>query len=236
MNAMEVWLAFSRGPLFWAALTSMVVGLARHVVIATIDLARAIQSAGDNVIPYRQVLRATLRWALPVSSIADRLLFSLTSLVFHISVILVPLFLAGHIELWQRGLGLAWPALANSVATALAVAAVVTAVSLVIQRSAARDSRAISRFQDYALPLVVALPFASGLAVMHPTLSPLSHDAALLVHVLSGDMLLLLIPITKLNHMALLPGTQLVSEVAWHFPSDSGDKVAQALGKVNEPI
>ena len=94
----------------------------------------------------------------------------------------------------------------------------------------------LSRFQDYALPLLIALPFASGFLVMHPAWSPFSRDAALLVHVLSADVLLFLIPLTKLNHMVLLPTTQLVSELAWHFPPDAGHHVAVALGKVNEPI
>ena len=30
--------------------------------------------------------------------------------------------------------------------------------------------------------------------------------------------------------------TRLLSEVAWHFPADSGRHVAVALGKENEPI
>jgi hypothetical protein len=58
----------------------------------------------------------------------------------------------------------------------------------------------------------------------------------MLLHVLSADLLLFLIPMTKLSHMVLLPTTQLVSELAWHFPPDAGSKVAAALGKAGEPI
>jgi hypothetical protein len=53
---------------------------------------------------------------------------------------------------------------------------------------------------------------------------------------MSGNLLLVLIPITKLSHVALLPGVQIVSEVAWHWPPDAGSKVAVALGKESEPI
>ncbi len=45
-----------------------------------------------------------------------------------------------------------------------------------------------------------------------------------------------LIPLTKLSHMVLIPGVQLVSEVAWHWPPDAGSKLAVTLGKENEPI
>ncbi len=233
---MDVWLQLFRGPVFWTALTFMIVGLVRHVGLTAWEMLRVKRKAGDKTIPTGQVFAATLKWLFPVDRLRNRMLFSLSSLVFHVSVIVVPIFLAGHIALWERGIGLTWPALPNGAATALTLAAVVTAVALVVQRIGARDTRALSRFQDYALPLIAAMPFASGFMVMHPAWNPLSHDLTLLVHVVSADLLLFLVPVTKLNHMALLPSMQLVSELAWHFPPDAGSKVAVTLGKVDEPI
>jgi nitrate reductase gamma subunit len=233
---MEVWLGWARGPLFWAALTFMVLGLARHVAITAWEMVRAVRRAGDKSIPARQVLAATVKWLFPVDRLSNRLFFSLTTVAFHVSVILVPIFLAGHIALWERGIGLSWPALPNLLATLLTVVAVVSALVLVIQRIVSRDTRNLSRFQDYALPLVIAVPFGSGFLVMHPGWNPFPYEATLLTHVLSANVLLILIPITKLSHMVLLPATQLVTELAWHFPPDAGSKVAVSLGKESEPI
>jgi len=233
---METWLEWARGPVFWAALTFMVLGLARRVTITAWEVARAWRRAGDKEIPSRRVLAATLKWLVPLDRLGNRLPFSLTTLVFHISIILVPLFLAGHIALWEPTLGFAWPALPNYLATSLTVAAVVTALALVIERIASPDTRVLSRFQDYALPLVVAVPFASGYLVMHPALNPFSYDATLLTHVMSANFVLILVPVTKLSHVVLLPATQLVSELAWHFPPDAGSEVTVALGKEDEPI
>jgi len=148
----------------------------------------------------------------------------------------VPLFLAGHIELWRQGIGVSWPALPNPVATALTLAAVLAALAVVLQRAAARASRSLSRFQDYAIPLLIAAVFLSGFLVMHPQWNPVAADATLLAHALSADVLLVLVPMSKLSHMVLLPLTQLVSELAWHFPPDAGSRVAVALGKENEPV
>jgi nitrate reductase gamma subunit len=156
--------------------------------------------------------------------------------VFHVAILIVPIFLGGHILLWERGLGISWPAIPNELADVLTIVAIITAVALVIQRVAARDTRALSRFQDYALPLIIAVPFASGLLVMHSSLNPFSYEAALFVHIMSANLLFVLIPITKLSHMILIPSVQLVSEVAWHWPSDAGSKLAVSLGKENEPI
>ena len=33
-----------------------------------------------------------------------------------------------------------------------------------------------------------------------------------------------------------MPLTQLISEIGWHFPAESGKHVAVALAKENEPI
>ncbi len=233
---MEFWLAWARGPAFLFAFSFMLLGLARLVALTAWEMARAMRRAGDKTLPYRQVLTATLKWLLPFDKLKDRLLLGLTSLTFHIAILIVPVFLAGHIALWARGLGISWPAIPNPLADVLTIVAIVMAVALVIQRAAARPTRALSRFQDYAIPLVVAVPFVSGFLAMHPLASPFSYEATLFVHVMSANLVFVLIPITKLSHMVLIPGVQMVSEVAWHWPPDAGSKVAVALGKENEPI
>jgi nitrate reductase gamma subunit len=232
----EAWIEWARGPLFWAALTFMVLGLLRHALISLWEIARAFRRAGDRDIPYRQVARTTINWLVPVKSMGDRVILSLTSIVFHISILLVPIFLAGHIALWRRGTGLSWPALPNAVADVLTYIAIITAVLLVMQRTLARASRSLSRFQDYAIPLVIAVPFVSGLFVMHPEWSPVPFATAMLVHALSADLVLILVPLTKISHCVLLPLTQVVSELAWHFPPEAGSRVGAALGKEGEPI
>ena len=233
---MESWLEWARGPAFMFAFVFMLLGLTRHVALTVWEVARAIYRAGDKTLPYRQILVATLKWLFPVEKLKDRLVLSLTSVSFHIAISIVPIFLGGHIALWARGLGISWPAIPNQLADVLTIIAIVTALALVIQRAAAGPTRSLSRFQDYVIPLIVALPFVTGFLVMHPAVNPFSYQAALLVHVMSANLLLVLIPITKLSHMALIPTVQLVSEVAWHWPPDAGSKLAVTLGKENEPI
>jgi nitrate reductase gamma subunit len=233
---MESWLAWARGPVFVAAFSFMVLGLLRHVVITSWEVVRAVDRAGDKTIPYRKLVAATVEWLFPVGKLWDQVLFSLTSFVFHLSIIVAPVFLGGHVALWARGLGVSWPAVSNETADVLTMVAIVTAVALVVQRIASKATRSLSRFQDYAIPLVVALPFASGFLLMHPALCPFSHDAAFFIHVMSANLLFVLIPVTKLSHIVLMPGAQVVSEVAWHWPPDAGARVAAALRKEKEPI
>jgi nitrate reductase gamma subunit len=214
----------------------MIFGLLRQLALAVWEGARAYQKAGDKYIPAGQVLSNTMKWLVPIGRLRNRWLYSLTTLLFHVGVILVPLFLAGHIALWDKALGIRWPALPNTVSTILTMVVLGTVLAVVIQRVGARDSRALGRFQDYAIPLFIAVPFLTGFLVMHPAWNPFGRDSTLLVHVLSADLLIFMIPMTKLSHMILLPFTQLISELAWHFPPDAGSRVGLTLGKEKEPI
>jgi nitrate reductase gamma subunit len=232
----ETALTWARGPLFWTAFTFMILGLLRHVVVTVLDTLRVMQRAGDKNVPYRLIWRTTLAWLFPVTRLQHRLVYSLSTFAFHFAIIIVPVFLSAHIVLWKRALGVSWPALPNAVADILAIVAVVTAVGIVVQRIAFADARSLSRFQDYLLPLVIALPFASGFLAMHPSWNPFRYETMLLVHVMSANLILFLVPLTKISHCVLLPFTQMLSEAAWHFPADSGSKVAVALGKESEPV
>ncbi len=233
---MESWLEWARGPMFIFAFSFMVLGLVRHLALTVMQIIRTMRRAGDKHLDYKALTISTIKWLVPVTKVKEQVLFSLTSLVFHVAVILVPIFLAGHIALWQRGIGLSWPALSNSAADLLTIIAVLTAIALVVERAAGHTSRALSRAQDYAMPLIVALPFASGFLAMHPALNPFPYQATQLVHIISANLLFILIPLTKLSHMVLIPGVQFVSEAAWHWPPDAGSRLAVTLGKENEKI
>ena len=97
-------------------------------------------------------------------------------------------------------------------------------------------TRGLSRFQDFVLPPLLALPFLTGLLVMHPAWNPFPFDAMRLLHVISADLVLVLVPITKLSHIALLPLAQLATEAAWRFPPHAGSAVGEALGRGSEPV
>ncbi len=233
---MQEWLSWARGPLFWAALAFMVLGLLRELALVAWELARVRRLAGDKNLPVRKVAATTAGWLFPARRLLRRWPYSVTTMVFHVAVILVPLFLAGHIALWDRAIGLSWPALPNAVATALTVAVVLAALAVIIQRATIRAARALGRFQDYALPVMIGVTFVTGFMTMHPAWNPFAFQPVFLAHVLAGDLLFLLVPLSKLSHMLLLPLAQLVSEAAWHWPPDAGTRVAAALGKEGEPI
>jgi hypothetical protein len=233
---MEYWIEWAKGPAFIFSFSFMILGLGRHLAVTLWEIYRAWKRAGDKTLPIYQIWRSTIQWLVPLGRIRLNPLYSLTSILFHIAVLIVPLFLAGHVALWAKGTGLAWAVIPNATADVLTIVAVITAVALVVQRLWANSTRALSRPQDFALPLIIALPFISGFMVMHPFYSLFSYSTVLFVHIMSANLVMVLIPITKLTHTVLLPGVQLVSELGWHWPPNAGSKLAIALGKQGEKI
>jgi len=71
---------------------------------------------------------------------------------------------------------------------------------------------------------------------MHPAFNPFSYSTVLFIHVMSANLILVLIPLTKLTHVVLLPGVQLITELGWHWPADAGSRLAVALGKEGESV
>jgi len=234
---MEQWLEWARGPVFRFAFAIMLLGLFRLVVLNIIGLISLAQRARDKRVPFKVVARDTVKWLFPFNRVSTgQLFFTAVSFLFHICIIVVPIFLGAHILLWERGLGFGWLTLNQGLADILTIIAIVTSVTLFVRRVSTKLTRTLSRPQDYALPLLIAMPFLTGYLAMHPAVNPFSYNPTMLVHVLSSNLILIMIPFSKLSHVALFPVTQLVSEMGWHLVPGGGSGVVMALGKEGEPI
>jgi nitrate reductase gamma subunit len=233
---MEQWLEWARGPFFRFSFLVMILGLLREVILTVVGIVRVMREAGDPDLPLKKVFIATLKWVFPVRAFEDRTIYSLTSVIFHIGIIITPIFLLPHIVLWERGIGISWPAIPHIAADVLTLITIAATIGLIIGRVFDPNSRALSRLQDYLIPPLILIPFVTGYLHMHPWVNPFNHNAVMLIHVMSANVIFLLIPFTKMSHCILLPFTQLVSEAGWHFPADSGEAVAHALHKEREPV
>jgi len=234
---LDVLLELAKGPLFRFTFVIMLLGLGRNVLLAVFGIIKSYLDAGDRDLPLKAILRRTLDWFLPYRRIFRKSpLFSLVSVLFHIGLLGVPIFLYAHVALWREGIGLGWPALPKGAADVLTIITVVTALFLVGFRVLDATARRLSRASDYLWPLLLAIPFLSGFLCVHTAVNPLSYNAMLLVHLLSAEFIFLLIPFTKIAHCILIPFSQLISEMGWRFPADSGQKVEITLRKKGVPV
>jgi nitrate reductase gamma subunit len=233
---MESWLEFARGPFFRFTFAVMVLGLARHLVIAMYSLARAYRLTAHKDVPWRQTALATADWIVPLRHLKQRRFYTAVSILFHLGIITTPLFLFGHVQLIKSNLGMSWPTLPMAVADRLTLMTLAALCFLVLARLTGTASRPLSRFQDYAIPTLLAVPFLTGYLIANPAVNPLPHNATLLVHMLSAGICFLVIPFTKLAHMVLQPLARLPAELAWRFPDDYPEAVVRQIGKEGQPI
>ena len=231
----ETWIELARGPLFRISLAVCLLGLAYRFGSTIWLLRTAYNRAGDKHIPGRVVVRSTLGWLWPIRIVRRRPVYSLASIAFHVGIILVPLFGVGHVALWAGGLAF-WPVLGATAADVLTWLALAGLVVVLAERFFVAASRDLTRKGDVFILLLLFLLAGSGYFAAHPESAPVAPRTLLLVHMLAGNLALILTPLSKIVHCVYMPLTQLISEIGWHFPAESGRHVTVALAKENEPI
>lgn len=155
-------------------------------------------------------------------------MFSTISYLFHVGVILVPVFLIDHIVLWEKLLGFNLPAISIGLADFLTLFTIACTLVLLGFRIFGRRQRAMSRHMDYVLLLLILIPFTTGYMASHPNVNPFRWEPVMLIHLLSAELLFVIIPFTKLAHIVLFAFDR-ISAVHWQLRPGAGDKVAKAL-------
>jgi len=226
---MEGMLQFAKGPLFIGTFMFMILGLARLVILQVMQIREAMNRLNDRHFDVSSALRQLAEWAVPVKHVHYRPFLSVVSFLFHIGLIITPVFLFGHIALLRSAAGLGWAALPGAVADALTLLTIVCGLILMGARIFETDAAALSEPQDYLLLLLLMTPFATGFMALHPWANPLSYNAVLLIHILSGEAIFVLIPLTKLSHCVLFPFDRVSSDIFWKLPPGAGEAVAREL-------
>jgi nitrate reductase gamma subunit len=225
---MEQWIEFAKGPLFALSFLVMILGLARLVIIQVYSL---ITGKGRRLMnaPWRKISREATSWIIPVHHlIPGTKFFSVVSYLFHVGIIIVPVLLVDHIVLWEDFLNTNLPSIGYFLADFLTLFTLACIVVLLGFRIFSRRHRAMSMPMDYALLILIFLPFSSGFLASHPAINPFPWDVMMLIHLLSAELLFIIIPFTKLAHVVLFAFDR-ISAIHWQLRPGAGDKVAEAL-------
>lgn len=118
--------------------------------------------------------------------------------VFHFGLFVAIFFLAAHIAFFRSMTGLAWPSLPTALVDAVVVAAMVALVVVLAHRLNSRVKRMLSGFGDYLAWTVTLLPLLTGYLSYHHLL--FEYTLMLALHLFSVELLLVLLPFTKLFH------------------------------------
>ena len=190
---------FISGPLAVIAILVFVVGSVWKIG-SMIWLARK-----DKIVyPYMDWkfgLRSLMHHMIPFASTNMRKQpeMTVTTFAFHIGLVLMPFFLLPHVILIQQALGTdGWWTLPKGVADALTVIVIFAGIVFLIRRLSNPVLRFVSYPSDYVLLLIAVAPFITGFLAYHHLLP---YKEMSMLHMLTGEIMLIAIPFTRLSHM-----------------------------------
>lgn len=196
---------FVSGPLVWIAFIVFVSGM----VYQFVTMLRSAKK--DKVIyPYMSLkysLRSLFHWMIPFASRNMRARYEVTivTFLFHICLILVPIFLLAHIAMFEFAWGLKWGALSQVAGTYMTIIVVLASLFFLIRRLMMPEIQFVTYPSDYLLLAIAAAPFFTGLAANQQWFD---YQTTVVVHMITGSVMLMVIPFTRLSHMLFFPFTR----------------------------
>lgn len=194
------------GFLVWVALVIFAGGIVFRLALL-ISTARKKDSAVFNYFSLYYALRSILHWIIPFASRNMRLhpVMTAVTFIFHLCLIITPIFAAGHIILIAESWGGGWWYLPDAAADIMTLAVILGCVFFLIRRILKKEVRYLTTPGDYVLLVIVAAPFVSGFWTYHQWGG---FEIAGIIHMLSGELMLICLPFTRLFHMILFPFTR----------------------------
>jgi nitrate reductase gamma subunit len=194
--------AFVTGPLAWLAFTVFFVGMIARIIWYF----RGLSWQLDRV-AYKEYLshgikgavRSIVFWLIPFGTHSWRFypFFTICFFTFHIGLLFTPLFIYGHNILLQERWGFSLWSMPDGMADFMTAAVLVAALFIILRRNALPEVRIITKPYDYLVLAIAVAPFVTGLIARHQIGS---YNFWLIAHILSGEIFLVAIPLTKLSH------------------------------------
>lgn len=147
-------------------------------------------------------VKSIFYWLIPFrpSCWKKKPVFQTMFFLLHIGAVILPLFLAAHVMLIERGLGLSWPTLPPALADILTLLAIAAVLGVTIRRVALPEVRILNTWQDWYLLVVTMALLVTGYVSSH---QDGSGNGWLVLHVLTAEVLLISAPFTKFSHIVL---------------------------------
>lgn len=190
---------FVSGPLVWLAFLLFVGGsLYRLLTMAT--LAKQKDGVVFEYMDFRYAMRSVLHWIVPFGSenMRKNPAMTLVTFAFHICLFCVPVFLFAHVVLWKEAWDVGWWFLPDALADVMTLIVIASCVFFLVRRRVRPEVRYLTSGSDYLILAIVAAPFVTGFWAYHQWIG---YKAVLILHILSGEIMLVAIPFTRLSHM-----------------------------------
>ncbi|MEE4357798.1 MAG: hypothetical protein V2I97_15130 [Desulfococcaceae bacterium] len=196
---------FVTGPLAWLSFTIFFAG----VIVRAVQYIKGLDWQLDRVAyteykmqGFKGAVRSVFLWLVPYGTHSWRYykFFTLLFFTFHIGLLVTPVFLQAHNILLQERFGFSLWSISDATADFLTIAMLAAALLIVLRRIALPEVRIITTRYDYLMLAIAVAPFITGFFAMHHIGN---YKFWLILHILSGEIMLVAIPFTKLSHFVL---------------------------------
>ena len=143
-----------------------------------------------------RLLVSSFTW-LRTSVAGTHKVMTVVTVVFHILLFVIPIFLLAHNELITQSLGFSLPSLNESLADVLTIIFLLCAFFFLARRIFFKRVRVISSPYDYLMWIVTVAPFLTGFMAFHHWFD---YRIMLNVHIVAGEIMLIVVPFTRLSH------------------------------------
>jgi nitrate reductase gamma subunit len=192
-------LSWVRGPGFQIATVILVAGVVIRV-LEILLLGRKANLAEAKGSEMSSGLRTIVTRSLPPdSSTFKRSTFTIVSgYIFHVGLFVTILFFAPHILLIKDIIGFGWPSIPTQIVDALAVVSIITLLAILVHRFTNKVLRYLTNTEDLLVWFVTIAPLVTGYMAFHRI--GMHAPTMLGIHILSVELLMVMLPFTKLMH------------------------------------
>ena len=187
-----------RGPLVWIAFIAFVAGAIYNVV-------RVINLPKKDKVTYAYMdvkfsLRSILHWIVPfaTTNMRARPVMTIVAFAFHTCLLLTPLLLMAHNELWFESWGVRLFSLPAIVADGMTLIVIFGGIFFAFRRVVIPVVQYVTDAKDYVVLLIALAPFITGFIAARGWFH---YDTIIVLHIVSGALWIGAIPFTRLTHL-----------------------------------
>ena len=197
---------FVSGPLAWLAFI-LFFGGCLYRLVRLFMLVKEKEPFIFTYMSWKYSLRSIFHWIIPFGTVNWRRhpVLTVVTFVFHIGLLIAPIFLLAHVILLDEALNLSWWALPDAWADVLTVVVIIGCLFFLVRRLTQPEVKFVTSASDFVILTIVAAPFITGFIAYHQWID---YPVMMVLHVVAGEVLLVAIPFTRLSHMLFSPFTR----------------------------
>lgn len=190
---------FLKGPMVWVTFIIFIAGSIYRIcsLIVKVKKLKTINS----YLSLKYSLRSIIHWVIPYASTNMRKhpWFTMVSFLFHVCLILTPFILYAHIKIVYDSWNILLWSVPEKISDIMTLIVLFSAFIFILRRILIPEVRFVTYLTDFILLFIAIMPFITGFLAYHQLL--FDYRIMVTFHILSGEIMLIAIPFTKLSHM-----------------------------------